>query len=110
MWRSFDPDILLAPLGCLADYQNKRLPSHGSCWISMAVLSQTAPGVQLHQGCDLAWSLPVAPMIFLHVPRSVSLLKRFRGFALSLLCRMVTLACDELKTLRFQSSVSWGLW
>jgi len=56
----------------------------------MAVLSQTAPGVQsIRMANPLRWSLPVAPMIFCMCAAAVRFLNGFAVSALSLLCRNV---------------------
>lgn len=91
----FDPEVLRAIEVALPEFQDQRLRAMDQAGISIAVLSQTAPGVQSIRDSALAAELAHEANDFLH--RRIEIApKRFRGFA-CLALQDVDCACDELK-------------
>ncbi|MCP9771432.1 amidohydrolase [Synechococcus sp. Tobar12-5m-g] len=91
----FDPEVLRAIEVALPEFQDQRLRAMDQAGISIAVLSQTAPGVQSIRDSVLAAELAHEANDFLH-RRIETAPKRFRGFA-CLALQDVDRACDELK-------------
>ncbi len=91
----FNPDLLAEIEGVLPDLAAKRLEAMDQAGIEIAVLSQTAPGVQgltsSHEAVDLARQANN------HLQQAISLFpQRFRGFA-AVPLQDIPQACDELR-------------
>lgn len=78
--HEFDPAVLNEIEKLLPEFTEKRLATMDSCGIDIAVLSQTAPGVQKESNTEIAVSMARMSNDFL--ARQISLSSgRFRGFA-----------------------------
>lgn len=78
--NEFDPQVLTAVEKLLPDFDEKRLQIMDECGVEIAVLSQTAPGVQ--QEKDLQTAISAARSCNDFLARQISNHpKRYRGFA-----------------------------
>lgn len=91
----FDPDVLRGIEVSLPEVSEQRVQVMDQAGIAIAVLSQTAPGVQSMQDAELAVGLARKANDFLQ-SRIALVPQRFRGFA-CLALQDVERACDELK-------------
>lgn len=91
----FDPQVLGSIEAALPEFAEQRLLAMDRAGISIAVLSQTAPGVQAMEDAALAVELAHRVNDFLHTRLELAP-ARFRGFA-CLALQNVEAACNELK-------------
>ena len=91
----FDPDVFNALEPKLHDLNQTRLQAMDEAGVAIAVLSQTAPGVEAEQDAQLATELARRSNTFLH-ERIKLHPERFRGFA-CLALQDVAAACEELR-------------
>jgi len=90
----FDPQVLGSIEAALPEFAEQRLLAMDRAGISIAVLSQTAPGVQAMEDAALAAELAQRVNDFLHTRLELAP-ARFRGFA-CLALQNVEAASNEL--------------